>query len=544
MMFSHKHLCTSLLILVVIVLGSGIAHADRFYMSPTGNNTTGDGSRNNPYATLGWIVRNVHTPGQGDTVMVMSGTYPGDPQVIGINCLVRGNPDAFFTIMADPQGSTRPLIDANDLTETCWTFTANLSWPPSNDPTQETAYVRIQGIDFTDAQYHCLYIHDGGNYEMRYPANNFIIEDCNFSYAGEIPPGYYHLLKFAGVDTFLVKDCTFKESKVVMFDIVGGHYGTITNCYFTNTEDSMVVWPKGSIGGGAIYMKGGSNKITVDRCYFKHLGYSGVYIGQSTGPSYFRPPLGTPDGDGATVDYEAKDINVYRSIFVDIANPIAFFASRGGGVYNCTFFSPLLWNDPGEPTGSTHMVKVHYLDVTGGQTTYSRDAEVINNIWMFNSTYGEVHWPEAWTNSNVYPQSSTTNLPSFLFSHNMWYNMANPDNSLPGWDYIASNLYGAPAYDNDFANNPMFAGGMNPEVPEHFQLIEGSPAATAGLESGFQIYDYFNGRYLQDLDYNNRVWSSPRSLGAFGMTVSGAPLSGPNVYDLLPPELQSTFKDR
>ena len=528
----------SLLILLFILQGSTIAFAGTFYMSPSGSNTTGDGTRSNPYLTLGWIVRNVHTPGQGDTVMVMSGTYPGDPQVIGFNCLVRGNRDAFFTVMADPLGDTRPLIDANDLTETCWKFMPDLKWPPSNDPALETAYVRIQGIDFSDARYHCLYIDDGGNYEMRYQSNNYIIEDCNFSYAGEIPPSYFHLLKFAGVDTFLVKDCTFWESKVVMFDIVGGHYGTITNCIFENTEDSMVVWPRGAIGGGAIYMKGGSNNITVDRCFFKNLGYSGVYIGQSTGPDYFRPQLGTPDGDGLTCDYESKNIVIYRSIFMNIANPIAFFASRGGGVYNCTFYSPLLWNDPAEPTGSTHMVKVHWLDVTGGQTTYSKEGELINNIWMFNKTYGEVHWPDAWTNSNVYPQSRTTDLPSFLFSHNLWYNMYNSDNSLPDWDYIENSLYGAPSHDNDFAGNPMFVGGLNPALPEHFQLTEGSPAAAAGIESSFQVYDYFNDRYLQDLDYNNHVWSSPRSLGAFGMTVSGAPLSGPDVHKLKPADLQ------
>ena len=142
----------------------------------------------------------------------------------------------------------------------------------------------------------------------------------------------------------------------------------------------------------------------------------------------------------------------------------------------------------------------------------------------------------------IWTQSASTLPETFLFSHNLWYDLENPENSGPDWNYLA-NLYGSPQHDNDIIGNPLFAGGMNPELPEHFQLTEGSPAATAGAESSYQIYDYFNGRYLHDLDYNNRVWSSPRSIGAFGLTVSGAPLSGPDVHKLIPADLQPIFDD-
>jgi hypothetical protein len=178
------------------------------------------------------------------------------------------------------------------------------------------------------------------------------------------------------------------------------------------------------------------------------------------------------------------------------------------------------------------MFNLHSLQtsVGGVALAWPQDGRVINNVVV---NYGS-HTTE---NFVVWAQSAATLPATFLFSHNIWYNLQDPANSEPDWDLLAD-FYGEPQHDNNFTGIPMFAGGANLTEPEHFQLTEGSPAAAAGIDSGIQILDYFNNRYVQDLDYNNHVWSSPRSLGAFGMTVSGAPLSGPDVHKLLPADLQ------
>ena len=204
MKFSHKHIHTLLLILLFILQGSTIALADRLYMAPNGSNDTGDGSRGNPYLTLGWIVRNVLTPNTGDTVMVMSGTHDYDPQVIGLNCRVRGHPDAFLTIMADPLGETRPVISPGGATATCWHFTTYYQ-VPRDDPDDSVAYLRIQGIEFSNGGTHLINFDDGAGGSRGIPAHHIIFEDCVFD-----DPGLdNHHLKMAGIETFLIKDCEF-----------------------------------------------------------------------------------------------------------------------------------------------------------------------------------------------------------------------------------------------------------------------------------------------------------------------------------------------
>ena len=517
MRFNHKNIWTSLLILLFIIQGTTIAFADRFYMAPNGSNDTGDGSRSNPYQTLSWIAGNALTPGVGDTVMVMSGTHAGDTRFVGFNYRVRGGgPDDYLVIMADPLGETRPLIDAADIANSCWSFTARYYDPDEDRPEDDAAYIKITGIDFANPIYYCINIDDGGSDSRTSPAHHFIIDDCLFTGGNEDRHG----LKMAGVDTFLVQNCRFIDNIDAHYDMVGCHYGTIRDCIFITTT------PVKSQGGG-IVMKGGSDKILVDRCFFRTPGYCGVHIGQTTGIGLFRPPFSELDGDGDVMDYEAKNLTVYRCVFIDMTVPIRFINSIGGLVYQCSFYCPT--DGAGElPTGVDYMINFHafYTEIGGYPLTRSRDGRVINNIF---SSYGS----HTLNNFTVWAQVAYTSPETFLLSHNLWWNLQDPSDSEPDWDLLAS-FYGSPQHEGDIVGDPMYIGGSVMELPEHMQLSEGSPAATAGTEELVEVRDWFNGGYLHDLDYNNRVWSSPRSLGAFGMTVSGAPLSGPDVNRLLP----------
>ncbi|MGY5854276.1 MAG: right-handed parallel beta-helix repeat-containing protein [Candidatus Thorarchaeota archaeon] len=479
------------------ISGTGIAlptgETNVFYMSPTGNNSTGDGSRNNPYQTLSWIADNVLTPNTGDTVMVMSGTHAGDASAIGYSCLVRGHPDTFLTIMADPLGGTKPVIDGNDITETCWTFYREYHWPAPDLPQYDVAYVRVKGITFTNPIGHNVNITDGGMYSRTYPAHHIIFEDCDFSDPGPTS----QCLKMAGVDTFLIKNCTFSGFEWASLDLVGCHRGTVVGCYFSNG-------PSAGGDGEAIHIKGGSKDVTVDRCYFNEVGYSAVIIGGLTGINYFRPPFYTNDGDGILCDYEAKNINVYRSIFRETGQPICFASSRGGGVYNCAFYCPTAY---GDPFGVTYMFRLYsfHTSLDGDTLVWPRDGEVINNIVVHNGSFSSY-------NMVVFTQSSTTNPETFLFSHNLWHNLDDPG-TVPGWDYL-DGLYGSPQHDNDITGDPLFTDAT-PDTTFDFMLQTGSPAVAAGSTYVNIVYDWWNDEYIDGNDWDDTAWDNPRTLGVY-----------------------------
>jgi len=516
-------ICLQAVIIISLLLVLTVPSAARIYMAPNGSDASGTGTMENPYQSLRHIAQYVLTPGTGDTVIVMEGTYPSQG-LVGFNFRVRGGgPDDYLVIMGDPAASSKPVIDADKSANVCLLLTADYSEPTNNNPEDDIAFIKLKDIVFTNSSQQCVNIDDGGHPDASHdsrgtPAHHIIIEGCEFSRSG-IP---YHGLKMAGVDTFLVKDCVFTDIQDPMLDMVGCHYGTIQNCQFI---DADIAWQRGS----GLVAKGGSSNITIDRCYFRACGYNGVNIGQATGSAFFRPPLYELDGEGETMDYEAKNIKVYRSVFVNIQNPIKFASSRGGGVYNCTFYCPVAYSE-NEPTSLAFMFNMYSFQtsVGGYDLVWPRDGEVVNNIAYYNGTWGYENWV-------IMVQSSTTLPETFLFSHNIWHNMQDPAESEPDWDLLA-NHYGCPQHDNDLTGDPQFITS-NPSLPSHFQLTEGSPAAAIGTALNNEIYDHFNERYIDGLDYNNRAWSDPPALGAFGTASEAAPPIPPTLNAPFPAEL-------
>ena len=482
------------------ISGTGVAPPSGqnrvFYMSPTGNNSTGDGSRSNPYLHLSHITENVLHPGWGDTVMVMSGTYAAEIGWIGDDHRVRGHPDTFMTIMADPLGETKPVFDADSL-GIIWFFTA-FDGTPLDNAANDVAYIRIQGLSFTNSMLHGLSIDDGGSWSRTTPAHHIVIEDCDFSYSADTGQG----IKLAGVDTFLIKNCTFSEVRDHLLDLVGCHWGTITGCSFENTRSTLII----EYGSG-IQIKGGSANVLIDKCYFHTPGYAGMHIGQVTGEDYFRPIFSTDDGDGENCDYEVKNIDVYRSIFVDMINPIKWASSVGGGIYNCTFYCPEAY-DGSNVTGLAYVYNMYAFHTYGAfpdTLVFAKDGEVINNIMSHNSSLGSLNFV-------VYTQSAQTNPESFLFSYNLWHDTDDPGN-LPAWDYLAT-LYGSPQHNNDLSGDPLFVEA-SPEADTDFMLQSSSPAVAAGSTYVNVVYDWYNEEYVDGYDYNGIPWDNPRSLGAY-----------------------------
>ena len=97
----HLWLRSSILALFIILVGFSHLNAARIYMapSPTGSDQTGDGSRQNPYATLEKCSESItgafdYTQLAGDTIILLPGTYPHETTYIGFDTYFRGKDDS------------------------------------------------------------------------------------------------------------------------------------------------------------------------------------------------------------------------------------------------------------------------------------------------------------------------------------------------------------------------------------------------------------------------------------------------------------------
>src|SRR4051812_2453205 len=104
-----------LLIASVITCAACSLHAATYYVSPTGNDTTGDGTSGKPWATIGFGDAQGLTA--GDTVMVQAGTYT--PGAAGVVLAVSaGTADEPITYKADG----KVVIDQTGLTTPSFGF--------------------------------------------------------------------------------------------------------------------------------------------------------------------------------------------------------------------------------------------------------------------------------------------------------------------------------------------------------------------------------------------------------------------------------------
>jgi acetyltransferase-like isoleucine patch superfamily enzyme len=109
---------------------------------------------------------------------------------------------------------------------------------------------------------------------------------------------------------------------------------------------------------------------------------------------------------------------------------------------------------------------------------------------------------------------------------------------MPTWQWYINFGYGDYQHSGNTSGNDCFVNN-NPDLPYEFQLRENSFAIGKGVNIHNEIYDYFNNKYLDRLDYNNNVWHDPPSLGAFGMSYQNAPPSQPTSLKIMPAELDS-----
>lgn len=495
------------------------AEAARWYISPTGNDTGGNGSRSNPYATLHRVTHVISdlvgAAGSSDTIIVLEGTYnwgQNGTTFIGYDAWVRGKNHLHpLVIMGDPASvaaGRKPVIggyvsaDHGLLSfQEYYRSTGGVDGIPC-PATDDIQYIVIKDIKFDNFGLFAMHIHDGGydcsRHDTSY-ANSVTIEGCEFTNGV-----YRHGLKMSGCDSFVVRDCYFANFPNNCIDMVGCHKNRIYDNEFVN-------WGISS-GGTAIMNKGGSANNVIERNVFRESSTYGVLLGQETGEEYTRPMIGDIDEDGQVMDYESKNIMVYRNIFINVGVPITWSCSRGGKVYNNTFYCG---RNYGQPGGIKAVARIHedHQNWTVPPVP-CREGEFKNNIAYFGTPYPP--------SGAVWIQSSTTAPETFTFSNNLWYRVTDPSKSIPDWSYLAAN-YGSPQHVNDFVGDPQFAGST-PSSPADFIPKPGSPAIAVGLPLSQVLYDFFNRPYV----------NPNRTLGAFEVQEHGAPPTPPPLIDIRP----------
>jgi hypothetical protein len=341
------------------------------FISPTGNNSTGNGSQANPYQTISRALQVVQP---GDAVRMLPGTYAGGTSIGNL----AGTLNAPIWIGGVP-GQVRPLINGGSTA-------IQLS---------RVRYVVVENIEVNGATANGMNCDDAGDYAnsnaTRYVLfRNLYIHDIGTG-------GNNDGLKLSGVNDYFVLDCEFTRMSAggSGIDHVGCHGGIIARNKFTDACSN------------AIQCKGGSEDIEIRWNSFTNAGARAINIGGSTGFEFFRPPLVTN-----APNFEAKSIRVIANLFRASDTPVAFVGAVNSLVANNTVIQPTRW-----------LMRILQETVSSGGYTFLPCGQnrFINNLVYFDrsqiSTYVNI--------------GANTDAASFEFANNLWYAFNQPNQSQP-----------------------------------------------------------------------------------------------------------------
>jgi hypothetical protein len=333
---------------------------------------------------------------------------------------LHGRPDAWITFMGtDPDAC---LFDGG----TEGMHFSRVSW------------LSIESLSFTRQTGNGLNIDDGGLLDT--PSHHIRVQNCRFRTMGAA--GNNDFLKISGLDTFEITQCLFVDGAAggSGIDMVGCHMGLINQNTFMR------------MGSNSIQAKGGTQHIRIEANFFEDGGQRTLNLGGSTGLAFFRPQ---------NAPFEAADIQVYSNFIKGSWAAVAYVGCVRVDVANNTIYQPQNW-------------VIRILQETVDTTRFLPCGDNIfrNNIVVTGSSLSR--------HLNIGPN---TEPATFTFSHNLWYNEANPGASQPQ----------LPVQET--------AGlvGMNPWLQDpdenQFDLLSGSPAIHSGQEINSLAFDYYGLAY-------------------------------------------------
>ncbi len=348
------------------------------YVAPDGDDNSGDGSYDSPYATLGKAVQDA-VP--GTSIVLKPGEYSGDIYIENL----RGTADDPIWIGGEGIGGT-VKIDASGSSEAI-----HMS---------RVAYLVLHDMDVGGSDDNGINCDDGGDTDDPQATHHIVFRNLYIHDVGG--DGNQDCLKLSGLNDFVVYGSEITrcggDGSGSAIDCVGCHRGIIAQSYLHN------------LSGNAVQAKGGSEGLEIWANLIENPGERGINMGGNTGAPYFRPPLSDTEEN-----FEARDIHVIANVITGGVTPFAFV-----GCVECMAVNNIIVNP------ETWLFRI--LQETTSSSDYDfapcRDGLVANNIFQFEA--GQIR-----SYVNIGPDTAPD---TFMFMNNLWYASDNPSQSNPASD--------------------------------------------------------------------------------------------------------------
>jgi len=292
----------------VFVLISSAVHAAELMISPTGNDSSGNGTMQSPFRTIQYVLDNVAE--SGDIITLRSGTYNEEIRIRKPDITIRSKSDEWAKI------STAPNLDPYDSI-----VTVNFD--------VESKGSKLQRVEVTGGFYAIFFFSEWDWDDTPLDndtAKNIIIEDCVIHDTGR------DCIKLpAGCDDITIRRCEIYNSGIAYppgtpdddknaegIDVVNSDRILVQDCYIHDTATT------------GVYIKGGSLDGIIERTKVENCGGLGIAVGFDTSPEYFDLSVNP--------DYYENIRGIVRNCVVINTKyaGIALYGSKDALIYNNT----------------------------------------------------------------------------------------------------------------------------------------------------------------------------------------------------------------
>jgi len=353
----------------------------------------------------------------GDTLALHAGTYSSYQFVES----VKGQPNKWIVI--------KRFENDNVVINGMWQFS-------------KVNYIRFENLSFTaSAAYpgRLFLIDNGGSCTTQ--STRIVVDSCSFTNTTDT---VFAVFKFAGVDSFQVSRCVFKDLASGAFDFNSCRYGVITGNRIENCQT-----------GG--HIKGGASLITMEHNLFLNASrppWVAFELGGDTSPEFYC--------EGSTA--EVRDLKFFANIVVGGYRGLALSSAVSCQVVNNTFY------ECGQATIRFLTTSKLYPTLFGNY--------VVNNLFAFGA-------------ESQYINGSSLPFGAVLMSNNIYYSTTNPTFTGPYWD--------TPALDKIKELNPTIVNSTTQVFVDgpgqDFHLAPSSPAISAGITTNDPEVDFYGYAY-------------------------------------------------